>query len=74
MYGTQVLASSKLMKDNDPYFLGYPVKRLKVGNLYKYIIGLSNDLSKAREEYNKIRQKYRDSFLVVVKDESANRL
>ena len=73
-YGVQVLASSRLMKDNDPYFLGYEVKRIQAGNLYKYIIGVSNDLSEARKVYNIIRQKYKDSFLVVVKDGSANRL
>ena len=74
LYGVQVLASSRLMKDNDPYFLGYEVTRIRTGNLYKYIIGVSNDLSEARKVYNIIRQKYKDSFLVVVKDGSANRL
>ena len=74
IYGTQVLASSKLMKENDPYFLGYDVKTIKVGNLYKYIIGLSDDLSTAKKEYSIIRQKYKDSFMVIVKDGSANRL
>ena len=69
-----MLASSRLMKDNDPYFLGYEVTRIRTGNLYKYIIGVSNDLSEARKVYNIIRQKYKDSFLVVVKDGSANRL
>jgi hypothetical protein len=62
------------MKENDPYFLGYDVKTIKVGNLYKYIIGLSDDLSTAKKEYNIIRQKYKDSFMVIVKDGSANRL
>ena len=74
LYGVQVLASSRLMKDNDPYFLGYQVTRIKAGNLYKYIIGVSNDLSEAKKVYNIIRQKYKDAFLVVVKDGSANRL
>jgi len=74
LYGVQVLASSRLMKDNDPYFLGYEVTRIQTGNLYKYIIGVSNDLSEARRVYSIIRQKYKDAFLVVVKDGSANRL
>ena len=74
LYGVQVLASSRLMKDNDPYFLGYEVTRIRTGNLYKYIIGVSNDLSEARRMYSIIRQKYKDAFLVVVKDGSANRL
>ncbi|MBQ4169282.1 MAG: N-acetylmuramoyl-L-alanine amidase, partial [Bacteroidales bacterium] len=66
LYGVQVLASSRLMKDNDPYFLGYEVTRIQTGNLYKYIIGVSNDLSEARRVYSIIRQKYKDAFLVVV--------
>ena len=74
LYGVQVLASSRLMKDNDPYFLGYEVTRIRTGNLYKYIIGVSPDLSEAKKVYNIIRQKYKDAFLVVVKDGSANRL
>lgn len=74
LYGVQVLASSRLMKDNDPYFLGYEVKRIQAGNLYKYIIGVSDDLGEAKKMYSIIRQKYKDSFLVVIKDGSANRL
>ena len=74
LYGVQVLASSRLMKDNDPYFLGYEVTRISAGNLYKYIIGVSPDLSEAKKMYAIIRQKYKDSFLVVVKDGAANRL
>ena len=70
LYGTQVLASSRLMADSDPYFLGYPVKRVKTGSLYKYVIGLSDNLSNAKEEYKKIKQKYRDCFLVSVKEDS----
>ena len=69
-----MLASSRLMKDNDPYFLGYEVKRIQAGNLYKYIIGVSDDLGEAKKMYSIIRQKYKDSFLVVIKDGSANRL
>ena len=70
MYGTQVLASSRVMAENDPYFLGYPVRRVKAGNLYKYVIGLSDDISTAKDEYKKIRQKYKDSFLVCIKEDS----
>ena len=35
VYGTQVLASGKLMKDNDPFFKGYTPVRVKYGNIYK---------------------------------------
>lgn len=65
-FGTQVLASSRLMKDNDPYFLGYEVRHVKSGSLYKYIIGISEDVEKARETAAEIRKKYPDSFLVKV--------
>lgn len=67
-FGTQVLASSRLMKDNDPFFLGYEVRHVKSGSLYKYIIGISDDVEKARETTAEIRKKYPDSFLVKVAD------
>ena len=73
-YGTQVLASSKLMNKKDPYFLGYEYRYVKSGTLYKYIIGVSDDLQKARETSKEIIRKYPDAFLVKVVDNACTRV
>ena len=73
-YGTQVLASAKQMKGSDPYFLGYDMKYVKAGNLYKYIIGVADDIEKAREISKEIRKKYPDAFLVKVDDSGCTRV
>ena len=65
-FGTQVLVSSKVMKEDDPYFLGYTPECFTVGKLYKYIIGIDSDQDKAREVLKKIRKKYPDAFLVKI--------
>lgn len=68
VYGTQVLASGKLMKDNDPFFKGYTPLRVKSGNIYKYIIGTSDSAAKAREKSAGIRKSFPGSFLVSVEN------
>ena len=68
LYGTQVLASGKLMKDDDPFFKGYKVLHVRTGSIYKYIIGISDTPAKAREDFQKIRKTFQGSFLVAVKD------
>lgn len=65
-FGTQVLVSSKVMKEDDPYFLGYTPECFDVGKLHKYIIGIDSDQDKAREVLKKIRRKYPDAFLVKI--------
>lgn len=73
-YGTQVLASSKLMDKKDPYFLGYEYRYVKSGKLYKYFIGVSDDVQKAREMSSGIVKKYPDAFLVKVDGEACSRV
>ena len=73
-YGTQILASSKLMKESDSYFKGYKVRTIKSGNLYKYIIGFSEDLNQAKKDNSDIKKVFKDSFLVKVEGETATRL
>ena len=74
IYGTQVLASSKLMKESDSFFKGYEVKTIKSGNLYKYVIGFSEDLDKAKKENTDIKKVFKDSFMVKIEGDSATRL
>ena len=74
VYGTQVLASGKLMKDNDPFFKGYTPVRVKSGNIYKYIIGTAPSADKAREHYSKIKKSFTGSFLVAVEGDNVKRI
>lgn len=73
-YATQVLATGKTMDPKDKYFLGYEPKKISSGKLNKYMIGVSEDLSKAKEMYKEIKKKYPDSFLVKVSGESSVRI
>ena len=74
VYGTQVLASGKLMKDNDPFFKGYAPVRVKSGTIYKYIIGTAPSADKAREHYSKIKKSFTGSFLVAVEGDYVKRI
>lgn len=67
-YGTQVLASSKVMGKKDKYFLGYEYRTVKVGTIYKYIIGTSEDKESAKAEFARIKSKYPDAFFVKVEN------
>ena len=73
-YGTQVLATKKTMASKDPYFLGYEPRCVSTPTLNKYIIGVSDDLEKARETWRKIKAKYPDAFLVKVDDNGCTRV
>lgn len=65
-YGTQVLASGKLMQTGDSYFKGFAVTRIKCGNIYKYVIGVSETLEGAKSQNAKIKKSFPDSFLVSI--------
>lgn len=72
-FGTQILATSKARAKNDPCFLGYEAREIRDGNLYKYIIGTSESLEKAKEMYKNIKKTYPDSFIVKVDNGSCIR-
>ena len=73
-YGTQVLATKKDMDPKDKYFLGYEPRCVSTPTLNKYIIGVSDELEKARKDYGKIKAKYPDAFLVKVDDNGCTRV
>ena len=73
-YGTQVLATKKTMDPKDRYFLGYEPRCVSTPTLNKYIIGVSDELDKARKDYDKIKAKYPDAFLVKVDDNGCTRV
>ncbi len=65
-YAVQILATKSLR--NDPsLFLGYTPEVLQVGNLYKYYIAVSENLSHVRSCLPEIRKKYPDAFIVEIK-------
>lgn len=68
IYGTQVLASSKDMSEDDPFFKGEKVTKVLSGRLYKYVLGASSDLAEAKAKQKTVRQKFPDSFLVKVEN------
>ena len=74
VYGVQVLASAKDMKDTDPFFKGYKPMKIKSGSLYKYIIGVSDTKSKTEVEYGKIRKSFAGSFIVAVDGDVITRI
>lgn len=74
VYGTQVLVSSKSMSANDPFFKGYDVIKVPAGRLFKYIIGYSTDLNSAKEKNRSLSRDFKDSFLVKVENDTAERV
>lgn len=73
LYGTQVLVSGRDLKENDPLFRGYRCVKIKSGNLYKYIIGVSEQEQNARNMHSDIRQHFPDAFMVILEDGAVER-
>lgn len=67
-YGTQVLVSSKEMKQGDPFFKGNEFKSSRNGKLFKYYVGCSNNLEEAKANYELLKKSFPDSFLVKVEN------
>ena len=74
LYGTQILVSSKSMDADDPFFKGHEVIRLRTGRLFKYIVGVSEDIGSARKSNSGIRRDFKDSFMVKVENGVAERI
>ena len=62
------------MKDGDPYFQGFRVTAVRAGNLYKYILEVSPDPEAARASFVEVKKKFKDSFLVEIRDDQVSRL
>ena len=73
-YGTQVLASSRKMAADDPFFKGYKATAVWTGRLYKYVIGTFGTESEARVENQKIKKNFPDGFLVKIEAEDTVRI
>lgn len=63
-YGTQIFAGSRLLPEGDPAFKGFKPEIIKVGRIYKYVVGVSNDMNTAVENYREIVKKFNGAFMV----------
>ena len=74
VYATQILATTVKKDSDDKIFLGYTPVETRSGKLYRYYIGVSSDVSKAKEYYQIIRKTYADAFFVKLENGSAQRV
>ena len=65
-FGTQILALSRRLADDDPAFHGQKVTAVRDGNIYRYIAGCSADRKEALAESRVLKKTFPDSFLVRV--------
>ena len=65
-FGTQILALSRRLSDDDPAFHGQKVTAVIDGNIYRYIAGYSADRKEALAESRVLKKTFPDSFLVRV--------
>ena len=73
-YGIQVLVTSKVMKESDPFFKGKEFKRLAVGKYFRYLVGCSQDLDEAKKVFADIKSDFPDSFIVKVENGETTRI
>lgn len=66
LYGTQILAVSKELSVTDRIFKGQKPIVIKQGKFFKYILGVESDVKKAKENFEKIRKTFKESFMVSI--------
>ena len=74
LYGVQIFAGPTKLSPKDKAFMGYEPLIVDAGRIYKYIIGVSDSEEGARAELGKIREKYKDAFLVKVEGKNVKLL
>jgi N-acetylmuramoyl-L-alanine amidase len=74
LYGTQVLATSRKLAEDDPFFQGYAPVAVQGEKLIRYVIGTSADKAEAKKKNEKIAQKFPDSFLVKIEGKNVRRI
>ncbi len=74
VYATQILVTSVKKNLSDAIFLGYTPIELRVGKMYKYCIGVTPDVSQAKEYFQIISKTYSDAFIVKVENGTATRV
>ena len=73
-YGIQIMAATTRLPDNAREFLGYKATIVKGPKFYKYILAVSPDLKDVKKEYETIKKKYPQSFLVKIDGEDILRI
>ena len=74
VYGVQVLATSKRMKADDPFFRGYTPLEVPAGRLYKYLLVPGKDLSEVRKKYAELSVRFPGCFIVSKEGETLTRV
>lgn len=73
IYGVQVMASPKVLKEGDPFFKGYRMTAVPFGKLYRYIIVVSNGEVPSREKLAEIKKQFPGSYQVKVENGEVSR-
>ena len=68
LYGTQIIATGKVIDPKDKFFHGYTPIDVPRGDLHRYIIGISEDVEKAKSENQKIKAFFPDSYMVRIEE------
>ena len=73
-YGIQVMAIGRKLPQDDKSFKGYEPLVIKVGNIYKYIICVTDSESGAKEALHTVSSKFPGAFVVEMKGDSVSRV
>ncbi len=65
-YGIQVVVSSRVLQDDDPFFRGSPVTRYPAGMLNKYVIYEQPEEAEVRKIWTEVKKNFPDSFIVKI--------
>ncbi len=65
-YGIQVVVSSRVLQDDDPFFRGSPVTRYPAGMLNKYVIYEQDEEAEVRKIWTEVKKNFPDSFIVKI--------
>ena len=64
VYGTQVLAIGKKLKEDDPFFKGEKFFVVEGEKINRYLVGFSTDREEAKKSYARLKKIFPDSFFV----------
>lgn len=73
-YGVQIMAATTRIPDSSKEFMGYTPTVIKGPKFYKYIIGVADDLPTVKANYESIKKKHPQSYIVKVSGEEVTRI
>ena len=68
------MAGSRKLSERDKAFKGYRPRVVKSGNIYKYIICISESEAEAKSGLATVRKKFPEAFMVRISGESVTAL